>query len=114
MLNESLASTNSGESLYIAQDIVRVLRRLGARAIFATHLHELAADVAALNASTPGIASSSAWWHPHVSPGGEPRRSYKIAPGPPLGRSYAREIAAQYGISYDQLTALLQQRGMLE
>ena len=28
--------------------------------------------------------------------------------------SYAREIAAQYGISYDQLTALLQQRGVLE
>ena len=31
-----------------------------------------------------------------------------------LGRCYAREIAAQYGISYDQLTALLQQRGVLE
>ena len=30
------------------------------------------------------------------------------------GRSYAREIAAQYGISYDQLSALLRQRGMLE
>src|SRR5712692_2754193 len=54
LLNESLASTNPGESLYIAQDIVRILRRLGARAIFATHLHELAADVAALNASTTG------------------------------------------------------------
>jgi DNA mismatch repair ATPase MutS len=50
LLNESLASTNAGESLYIAQDIVRVLRRLGARAIFATHLHELAADLAALRA----------------------------------------------------------------
>jgi hypothetical protein len=43
-----------------------------------------------------------------------PRHSYKIAPGPPLGHSYAREIAAQYGISYDQLTALLQQREVLE
>jgi hypothetical protein len=32
----------------------------------------------------------------------------------PLGRSYAREIAAHYGISYDQLTALLQQRRLLE
>ena len=42
------------------------------------------------------------------------RRSYKIVLGPPLGRSYAREIAAQYGISYDQLTALLLQRGVLE
>jgi DNA mismatch repair protein MutS len=115
LLNESLASTNSGESLYIAQDIVRVLRRLGARAIFATHLHELAADVAALNANTDGdsliislVASRRDTSEESPSP------SYKIASGPPLGRSYAREIAAQYGISYDQLTALLQKREVLE
>jgi DNA mismatch repair protein MutS len=115
LLNESLASTNPGESLYIAQDIVRVLRRLGARAIFATHLHELAADLAALNASTAGdslIVSLVA--SRRETPEESPRRSYKIVPGPPLGRSYAQEIAAQYGISYDQLTALLQQRGALE
>src|SRR2546425_1105991 len=115
LLNESLASTHSGESLYIAQDIVRILRRLGARAVFATHLHELAADVAALNASTTGesrIVSLVASWTEAGDDG--PSRSYKIVPGPPLGRSYAREIAAQYGISYDQLTALLQQRGILE
>jgi hypothetical protein len=115
LLNESLASTNSGESLYIAQDIVRVLRRLGARAIFATHLHELAADLAALNASTAGdslIISLVASRRESADDG--PHRSYKIAPSPPLGRSYAREIAAHYGIGYDQLTALLQQRGVLE
>jgi hypothetical protein len=35
-------------------------------------------------------------------------------PGPPLGRTYVREIAGQYGISYDQLIALLRQRGMVE
>ena len=115
LLNESLASTNSGESLYIAQDIVRVLRRLGARAMFATHLHELAADLVALNASTPGDSLIVSLVASHRDPSEEsPRRSYKIAPGPPLGRSYAREIAAQYGISYDQLTALLQRREVLE
>jgi len=69
LLNESLASTNPGESLYIAQDIVRILRRLGARAIFATHLHELAADVAALNASTAGRVALSAWSRPGLRPG---------------------------------------------
>jgi DNA mismatch repair protein MutS len=115
LLNESLASTNSGESLYIAQDIVRVLRRLGARAIFATHLHELAADVAALNASTDGDSLIISLVASRRDASEEnPRPSYKIASGPPLGRSYAREIAAQYGISYDQLTALLQQREVLE
>jgi DNA mismatch repair protein MutS len=115
LLNESLASTNPGESLYIAQDIVRILRHLGARAIFATHLHELAADVAALNASTAGDSLIVSLVASRMEAGKDgPRRSYKIAPGPPLGRSYAREIAAQYGMSYDQLTALLRQRGVLE
>ena len=71
LLNESLASTNPGESLYIAQDIVRILRRLGARAIFATYLHELATNVEALNASTDGeshivslVASRMGGWTP--------------------------------------------------
>ena len=115
LLNESLASTNPGESLYIAQDVVRILRRLGARAIFATHMHELAADVAALNASTAGDSHIVSLVASRSEAGADGLHcSYKIVPGPPLGRSFAREIAEQYGISYDQLTALLRQRGVLE
>jgi hypothetical protein len=115
LLNESLASTSPGESVYIAQDMVRILRRLGTRAIFATHLHELAADVDELNANTAGdslIVSLVASRREEGEDGSRP--SYRIVPGRPMGRSYAREIASQYGISYDQLTALLEQRGMLE
>jgi DNA mismatch repair protein MutS len=115
LLNESLASTSPGESLYIAQDMVRILRRLGTRAIFATHLHELAVDVDELNVNTAGdslIVSLVASRRETGEDGG--RRSYRVVPGRPMGRSYAREIASQYGISYDQLTALLQQRGQLE
>jgi DNA mismatch repair protein MutS len=114
LLNESLASTNPGESIYIAQDIVRILRRMGGRAIFATHLHDLAADVATLNANTAGESLIVSLVASRSEAGDGVHRSYKIAPGPPMGRSYAREIAAQYGISYDQLTALLQQRGVLD
>jgi DNA mismatch repair protein MutS len=115
LLNESLASTNPSESRYIAQDIVRILRRLGARVIYATHLHELAADVADLNASTAGDSLIVSLVASRRDDGDDTlRRSYRIAAGAPLGRSYALEIAAQYGVSYDQLTALLQQRGVLE
>jgi DNA mismatch repair protein MutS len=93
---------------------VRILRRLGTRDIFATDLHELAADVAALNASTAGESRIVSLVASRTKAGDDgPRRSYKITPGPPLGRSYTREIVAQYGISYDQLSVLLQQRGML-
>lgn len=115
LLNESLASTSPGEGLYLAQDLVRILRVLGARAIYATHLHDLAAGVDDLNASTPGdsaVISLVAQAVPHGS-NGNIRQTYQIVPGPPLGRSYAREIAARYGISYEQLAQQLRSRGVL-
>ncbi len=116
LLNESLASTSPGESLYLARDIVRTLRVLGARAIYATHLHELAADCDDLNAETPGdslIASLvSLIQEGSVEGTGEITQTYRIIPGPPRGRSYARELAARYGISYEQLIAMLRARGL--
>ncbi len=115
LLNESLASTNSGESLYIAQDLVRILRQMGTRAIFATHLHELAADVDTLNDQMPGdslVVSLVASRIENSADGAQ--RSYKIGPGQPMGRSYAREIASKYGIGYEQLMSRLKQRGVLE
>lgn len=121
LLNESLASTSAGESLYLARDIVRILRRLGARAIYATHLHELAADVDDINAATPGdsriVSLVSLISEDSTAGNGAPgsiRQTYRIVPGPPRGRSYAREIAARYGISYEQLADLLQRRGLLD
>jgi hypothetical protein len=115
LFNESLSSTSAGESLYIAQDVVRILRRMGVRAIFATHLHELAADIARLNRDTNGDSRIVSLVASRID-SGEDRmhRSYKITPGSPMGRSYAREIAAKYGISYEQLTSLLQQRRILD
>jgi DNA mismatch repair protein MutS len=117
LLNESLSSTSAGESLYLARDIVRVLRLLGVRAVYATHLHELATDVANLNAETPGdspIISLVSLVDSNGRQGQDVRQTYKIVPGPPMGRSYAREIASRYGISYDQLTQMLVERGVVD
>jgi hypothetical protein len=118
LLNESLSSTSFGESLYLAQDIVRILRRVGARAIYSTHLHELANRVGELNESVPGdsviisvVSSPVEACEPAST--GEVRRSYKVEIRPPLGQSYAREIADRYGISYEQLEKVLSDRGML-
>lgn len=111
LLNESFSSTSAGESLYLARDIVRVMRRLGTRAIFATHLHDLAADCANINAENEGesiVASLVSMMSDSE------KRSYKIVPSPPMGKSYAREIAAQYGISYEQLEAMLKERKLLD
>jgi DNA mismatch repair protein MutS len=114
LLNESLASTSPGESLYLARDIVRILRRLGTRAIYATHLHDLAAGVDDLNAETPGDSTIASLVSLASEDDGEVRQTYHIIPGPPRGLSYAREIAARYGISYEQLERLLHQRGLLD
>lgn len=120
LLNESLSSTAAGESLYLAQDIVRILRLMGARAIFATHLHELAAGVEALNAEVLGDSQVVSLVASLVDEGeggggaaGEIKRTYRVVPSPPMGYSYAQEIARRYGISYDQLKSLLEERGVL-
>jgi hypothetical protein len=69
LLNESLASTSFGESLYLAQDLVRILRRIGSRAIYATHLHELANNVDELNESVPGDSKTQIQVGDASSPG---------------------------------------------
>lgn len=118
LLNESLSGTAAGESLYLARDIVRIIRLMGGRAVFATHLHELADSVDRLNADTAGdsqiisMVASPVSQPDSAGPEAEIKRSYKVIPSPPAGRSYAREIAARYGISFEQLKELLEQRGI--
>ena len=114
LLNESLASTSAGESFYLARDLARALRLLGARAIFATHLHELAAQAETINAESEGDAALLSMVAQVQVSGDNARRTFKIVPGPPLGSSYAREIAARYGLSFDQLAEVLRQRGAVK
>jgi DNA mismatch repair ATPase MutS len=118
LLNETLSSTSAGESLYLAQDIVRILRRTGLRAIYSTHLHELASLVDEINRTTPGESNVTSLVSSPVDeePGGngDIRRNYRIEARPPMGRSYAREIAVRYGIGYSQLEETLKKRGVLK
>ena len=126
LLNESLSSTSGGESLYLAQDIVRVLRMLGTRAVYATHLHGLAASAAELNHDTRGdsdvlsmvalIEADTEAEEQEGSSTGKPQKirpTFKIVPGAPEGHSYAIDLACRYGISKEQLITTLEQRGAL-
>jgi len=99
LFNESLATTSFAEGLYIAKDVVRALRYLGARTIFNTHMHELAMTADEVNQQVPGdmkVASLITGIH-------EGKRSYKIFIAPPEGVSYAQDIARKYGVTLDQL-----------
>jgi hypothetical protein len=117
LLNETLAGTAASEAEGLARDAVRGLRLLGARAIYVTHLHELAAAVDEINATTPGaslagslVADADDQEDPAA--GVHHRRTFRIHPGVPRGRSYASDIARRYGISYPQLAVLLCERGI--
>jgi len=114
LLNESLASTSATESYYLARDIVSTLRMLGARAVFVTHLHELAEDCDEINAEISGDSTVQSVVSVVDDSADTVKRTYKVVPAPPRGRSYAREIAQQYGISFEQLQALLNDRDMLD
>ncbi|HEY2596815.1 MAG TPA: DNA mismatch repair protein MutS, partial [Chloroflexota bacterium] len=112
LLNEALAGTSALEALDLARGVVRALRVLGARAVYVTHLHELAAVVDEINATTPGdgtvaslVAVAGA-----AEPGGMTARTFRIEPGAPSGVSFAAEIAERHGISFEQLSRLLQER----
>jgi DNA mismatch repair protein MutS len=119
VLNESFASTSPGEGFHIALDIVRILQQVGARTIFATHLHELAAKAAELNAAPDGnaVMSMVALTREEAGdgkPGGKRAiPEFRIVAGPPTGKSHAREIALKYGIDYGNLEALLRTRGLI-
>ncbi len=118
LLNESLSSTSFGESLYLAEDVIRILRRVGARAIYSTHLHELGHRMDDLNRSVSGsskVISLVSSPIDEAPQGGTPgiKPNYRVEIRPPLGQSYAREIAARYGIRYEQLETILSNRGVL-
>lgn len=99
LFNESLATTNFEEGLYIAKDVVKALHYLGARTIFNTHMHELAMKLDELNNSEP-TDSNVASLITGIENG---QRSYKVSLAPPCGQSYARDIAKKYGVTYAQI-----------
>ena len=86
--------------MYIAKDVVKALRYLGARTIFNTHMHELAMNLEEVNTLIAGdskVASLITGIH-------EGKRSYKIFIAPPEGVSYAQDIAKKYGVTFSQLS----------
>ena len=101
LLDESLSSTGSFEGSYIAAEVLSGFSIAGCRGIFSTHLHDLAASVPSINercvpAGGVKIDNLSA----DISDG---RRSFRIIRRTPDGKSYARDIAEKYGLSYENI-----------
>ena len=99
LFNESLATTNVSEGLYIAKDVVKAMRYVGTRTIFNTHMHELASNLDALNSNTEGSSRVESL----VTGIDHGHRSFKVSIAPPQGVSYARDIAVKYGVTFEQI-----------
>ena len=101
LLDESLSSTGAYEASYIASEILSSFATIGCRGIFSTHLHELAAkidEINAISAQHGGVSIDTL-----VAGMEEGERSFKILRAKPDGKSYARDIADKYGLSFDTL-----------
>ncbi len=105
LLDESLSSTGSYEGSYIAAEVLAGFSMAGCRGIFSTHLHDLAASVPSINercvpAGGVRLDNLSA----DIADG---KRSFRIVRRTPDGKSYARDIAEKYGLSYENIMAKL-------
>ena len=102
LLDESLSSTGSFEASYLAAEVLRGLAKVGCRCLFSTHLHELAAQIEELNRAS--LASGGAPIDTLVAGlESEGKRSFKILRAKPDGKSYARDIAEGYGLTYEKI-----------
>ncbi len=118
LLNEVLAGTSAPEGMALAADVLSGFRAVGCSVLYATHLHELSAQCAEINASVDGpgrVASLTVQVAIEVQQGRPVRRpTYRVVAGEPSRASFfASEIARQHGIALDQLLAQLARRGVL-
>ncbi|NLD47843.1 MAG: hypothetical protein GX660_11720 [Clostridiaceae bacterium] len=120
LLNESLQSTSPYEGLYISREVIMTLKLLGARAIFATHFHELAEKLDELNSYLQGdskvvsLISGVVENKESTDEFSPAQRTYKIIPGVPQGMSYAKDIASRYGLSFEKLVGMLSERKIID
>ena len=109
LLDESLSSTGAYEAAYIASEILTGFAVIGCRGIFSTHLHELAASISDMNARSTergGVRIDTL-----VAGIEEGKRSFKIHRMKPDGKSYARDIAEKYGLTFDSLISGTKKEG---
>ncbi len=113
LLDESLSSTGAYEASYIASEILTGFAVVRCRGIFSTHLHELAAGIPEINSRS--LTAGGVKVDTLVAGIESGRRSFKIHRAKPDGKSYARDIADKYGLSFDTLMARAkEQRGEIK
>lgn len=104
LMDESFSSTSGLEAGYIASEVLTGIGVIGCCGLFVTHIHDLPMKVAEYN-SYPGNRSKIDNLVAQMEDVEGGVRSYRISRTTPDGLSYARDIAARYGLNLQEIVA---------
>lgn len=97
LMDESFASTSGMEAEYIASEVLSNIGVIGCGGIFVTHIHDLTQKLEEYN-HYPGNKGKIDNLVAQMENKEGGIRSYKVERTTPDGLSYARDIAARYGL----------------
>lgn len=98
LFNETYSSTSAYDGLYLAKDLVHILKHKGISAIFNTHIHELARSVEEMNTwdGDTKVVSLTMEIENNVN-------TFRVLRKEPDHSSFAKNIAMKYGVTYEQM-----------
>ncbi|MBR4085010.1 MAG: hypothetical protein IKK33_12095 [Lachnospiraceae bacterium] len=98
LFNETYSTTSATDGLYLSMDLLRVLKELGTAVIFNTHIHELAMSINEMNGwdGESDIVSI-------VMEIKDDMNTFRLKRCEPELKSYAKNIALKYEITYEQM-----------
>ena len=89
----------------LCSELLKTMQAIGVRGIMASHFHALTEVVRELNESGEQVLD-----YLFAGVDRDEKRTYRIERRQPDGRSYANFIARRYGVSYEDLMALKEER----
>ena len=100
LFDEALSSTSADEAEAISTEILKAYVEIGAKGIFTTHLHHLC-TLAEGSEEEPALAMVGTLSAEIV--GDAHKRSFRIKPGTPYGKSFAVDIAQKYHLTKEEI-----------
>ena len=98
LFNETYSTTSAVDGLYLSKDLLKILKEIGSAVIFNTHIHEVARSIDEMN-EWPGESDFVSL----VMEIKDNVNTFKVKRSEPESKSYARNIAQKYGITYEQM-----------
>ena len=98
LFNETYSTTSAADGLYLSKDLLRILKERGTAVIFNTHIHEVAKALDEMNQWEGQSEFVSL-----VMEIKDNENTFHVKRSAPESKSYARNIAEKYGITYEQM-----------